>query len=110
MNESEWFQEELQNALIAYSEDEPTLKEALCGGEKDKWWEAIEAELRQIEDLHTYDLVEAPSDANIIPLMFVFCWKRNEEGLIICYKARLVAKGYKQKFGINYNETFAPTV
>ena len=110
VNKSEWFQEEVQNALVAYSKDEPTLKEVLHSGEKDKWWEAIEAELRQIKDLHTYDLVEAPSDANIIPLMFVFCQKRNEEGLIVRYRACLVAKGYKQKFGINYNETFAPTV
>ena len=110
INEPEWFQEELYQSLVAYSEDEPTLKEALRGDEKHKWWNAIEAELKQIENLHTYDLVEAPSNANIIPSIYVFCRKRNEEGLIIRYKARLVAKGYKQKFGVDYNETFTPTV
>ena len=70
----------------------------------------METELKQIEDLHTYDLVEAPPNANIIPSMYVFRRKRNEQGRIVRYKARLVAKGYKQKFGVDYNETFAPTV
>ena len=31
-------------------------------------------------------------------------------GQIVCYKARLVAKGFKQQFGVNYTDTFAPTV
>ena len=34
--------------------------------------------------------------------------KINEEGQIVRNKARLVAKGYNQKFGINFEESFAP--
>jgi Reverse transcriptase (RNA-dependent DNA polymerase) len=45
--------------------------------------------------------------ANIIPSLFIFCLKRNETGKIIRYKARLVVK---QKFSIDYFDTFTPTI
>lgn len=36
--------------------------------------------------------------------------KLNENGTIKRYKAKFVAKGSNQKFGTDYDETFAPAV
>src|SRR5271170_4603748 len=67
-------------------------------------------EIVQIEKVHTYDIVETPPEANVVPCRWVFRRKRNGEGQVVRHKARLVAKGFKQQFGVDYHETFAPTV
>lgn len=95
---------------MAVSGDEPSLREALNGEECKAWLDAIEAELAQMEKVAAWVPVIPPPDTNIILSLFVFHRKRNDMGSIICYKAQLVVKGYKQQFGVDYMDTFAPTV
>jgi hypothetical protein len=51
VNEAEWFQEKVGQAMAAISEDKPSLKEAMNGHERAEWIKAIEAELTQIKRL-----------------------------------------------------------
>ena len=80
------------------------------GDEARQWVTAMQEEIAQIEKVHTYDIVETPQDANVVPCRWVFRRKCDGEGKVICHKARLVTKGFKQQFGVDYHETFAPTV
>ena len=109
VDDVELLADEMETAL-AISEDEPTLREALKGDEREAWLDAIEAELAQMEKVNVWAPVVPPPDANIIPSLFIFRCKRNEAGKIVRYKARLVVKGFAQKFGVDYVDTFAPTV
>ena len=86
------------------------MREALSGKERAAWIDAIEAELAQMEKVNAWAPVIPPPDANVIPSRYVFRRKHNEKGIIVRYKARLVVKGFKQQFGIDYIDTFAPTI
>lgn len=72
-------------------------------GEK-VWRDACQDEITSIMKNKTWDLVDLPSVAKAIGLMWVFNVKRNSDGSINKYKARLVAKGYIQRHGVDYEE------
>jgi len=79
--------------------------------DKIEWIKAIREELTNMEKLKVFDIIrKIPPNTNVISSRWVFKLKRNSEGDIIKRKARLVAKGYNQKYGIDYKETFAPTL
>ena len=46
----------------------------------------------------------------MIDAKWVYTWKVDEQGWVVKVKSRLVARGFKQREGIDFGETFAPTV
>ncbi|KAL6550635.1 hypothetical protein OROMI_021123 [Orobanche minor] len=49
-----------------------------------------------------------PKNRKPIGLKWVFKVKRDPSGKIAKYKARIMAKGYVQRYGVDYDEVFAP--
>ena len=46
----------------------------------------------------------------MIDAKWVYTWKVDEHGWVVKTKSRLVARGFKQREGVDFGETFAPTV
>jgi hypothetical protein len=68
----------------------------------------MEEEIHAIQKNDTWELSELPPKKKTIGVKWVYKIKRTADGGVDRYKARLVAKGYKQKYGIDYEEVFAP--
>ncbi|GJS54425.1 retrovirus-related pol polyprotein from transposon TNT 1-94 [Tanacetum coccineum] len=54
------------------------------------------------------ELVPCPDFVMLIKLKWIFKVKKDELGGVLKNKARLVAKGYRQKKGIDFEESFSP--
>jgi hypothetical protein len=90
------------------STGEPTdLEEAL---NDPNWKKAMQEEIAALHKNETWHLVPPVKGANIIDCRWVFKIKKKADGSIERYKGRLVAKGYKQRHGIDYEDTFSPVV
>ena len=75
-----------------------------------EFYKAEHVELKAFEEFDVWDLVPSPADANVVGVRWVYDVKMDENGNVARYKARLVAQGFSQREGIDYNETFAPTM
>jgi hypothetical protein len=57
-----------------------------------------------------WHLVPPQKGQNIIGCKWVYKTKRKQDGSLDRYKACLVAKGFKQRYDIDYEDTFSPVV
>jgi hypothetical protein len=75
-----------------------------------RWKAAVLEEILSLMENGTWEEVLRPKDANMVDSKWVFTVKTKPDGTVERFKARLVARGFTQVHGIDYNETFAPTV
>lgn len=93
-------------AHIASVSTEPTnIHDALSSPH---WKSAMDTEFSALLRNKTWHLVPSSPGKNIIDCKWVYKVKKKADGSIDRYKARLVAKGFKQRYGIDYEDTFSP--
>jgi hypothetical protein len=83
--------------------------EAYDSEHADEWLKAIDDELKQLKDAGAYRVVKPGKDEKVAKMRLVFQSSLENE-FKIKFKVRLVLCGYSQIYGINYLETYAPTI
>ncbi|WJZ98697.1 hypothetical protein VitviT2T_017207 [Vitis vinifera] len=101
-------QDDLSNEVHHNDDDPKNYEEAMQSLDRNKWQEAMESEMESMKINKVWTLVEASKDIKPIGCKWVYKKKIGADGKVETYKARLVAKGYRQKEGIDYDETFSP--
>ena len=89
--------------------DEPTTyEEYLNCSESNKWLVAMNSEMDSMYENQVWTLVDPPEGIKPIGCKWVFKKKIDMEDNVVTYKARLIAKGFRQRQGVDYDETFSP--
>lgn len=69
---------------------------------------AMTDELVTLEANQTWEHVTLLADTPVISKKWIWSIKVKSDGSLDCSKAHLVVQGYKQEYGIDYEEAFAP--
>lgn len=97
-------------ATQAHLDEPSSMAEALSSPEASQWKAAADDEFNSLQKNGTWRLQDLPPGHAPISCKWVFKQKLDQEGNIARYKARLVARGFTQRYGQDYQETFAPVV
>ncbi|KAK1668631.1 hypothetical protein QYE76_056790 [Lolium multiflorum] len=92
---------------VGFWREPSTLAETL---EDSRWRQSMHDEYNALTENKTWHLVPPISTCNLIDCKWVYHVKKNADGTVDKYKACLVAKGFKQRYDINYEDTFSPVV
>jgi hypothetical protein len=79
---------------LGTSKDPVSFSQAIESSDFEKWINAINDELKSIEQNEVWDVVDLPEGFKTVRCKWVFKTKRDCNGNIERHKARLVAKGF----------------
>ncbi|XP_071676783.1 uncharacterized protein [Lolium perenne] len=102
-----WMATCLAHAADAAVQEPPDFRHAMTSP---PWREAMQQEYDALQRNGTWRLVPRQPGINVIDSKWVFKVKQHADGSVERYKARLVAKGFKQRYGLDYADTFSPVV
>ncbi|CAI7897660.1 unnamed protein product [Closterium sp. NIES-53] len=87
-----------------------TVQQALGGEHREKWREAMDKELKALDERNTWKVVPIGVARNktVLTGKWVFRVKTKADGTIDKFKARWVVRGFDQEHGCDFTETFAP--
>ena len=90
-------------------EDDPkTFSDAMKSQDVSFWKEAINDEMDSIMGNNTWVLIDLPPGCKPLGSKWIFKRKMKVDGTIDKFKARLVVQGFRQKYGTDYFDTYAP--
>ncbi|CAI7728536.1 unnamed protein product [Closterium sp. NIES-54] len=84
-------------SLVEMPGEPATLKKALESSDAGEWKNAMESELKSIEENGTWELVELPEGCKAITSKWLFKIKFDPDGKNERFKSSLVVKAYQQK-------------
>lgn len=90
-----------------------TYQQAISSIHKNDWTLAMMDEISSMEKNKVFELVPRPhksSGIRVIGSRWVYDKKTDGQGHVTRLKARFIARGFTQVLGIDYTETFAPTL
>jgi len=95
----------------ASKHDNPNWWQAMNGPFADEYWQAACKEIRTLEEMGAWDVVDRPSsEKNVIKSTWAFKLKRFPDGLAKKFKTRFCARGDMQLEGVDFFKTYAPVV
>ena len=107
----EWESGEIELAFLVLADDElENYDQAMKSMDGDKWKIACQKEIDTLQKYNTWELVSLSPDINIIESHWAFRVKWDNLGKVNVYKVRLVAQGFSQMPGIDFNQTYSPTI
>lgn len=74
------------------------------------WRSAMEEEFSALLATCTWELVPRPPNINVVTGKWIFKHKLQADGSLDRYKARWVLRGFKQRPGVDFDETFSSVV